>query len=121
MCFYVKLQLGVIMSRQIFRRLVPPKILYDLLEKICLKTDKYYLVDNNAYRKFMYLELDVDFSVAILDYYHESKQFYVTREMDYNSFVNLVRQISKSNQLMYTSRIKYMESKYSIEYLVFHP
>jgi len=69
----------------------------------------------------MYLGLDLDFAVTILDYYHESKQFYVTRDMDYNSFVNLVRQISKSNQLMYTSRIKYMESKYSIEYLVFHP
>lgn len=108
------------MSKQIFRRLVPPPILYDLLEKICLKTDKYYLVDHNAYRKFIYLELNKTFADSIIECYHSSKRFYVTREMDYNSFINLVRQICKSNQLMFTSQIKYMESKYSIEYLIFH-
>ena len=108
------------MSKQIFRKLVPKEILYDLLEKVCLKTDKYYLVDHNAYKKFIYLELDKEFIDTILGYYHGSKQFYAMREMNYNSFINIVRQICKSNQMMFTSQIKYMESKYSIEYLIFY-
>ena len=108
------------MSRQIFRKLVPPEVLYTLLEKICLKTDKYYLVDYNAYKRFVYLKLDQEFKEEIIGCYHDSKRFYVTREIDYNSFINIVRQICKSNQMMFTSQIKYMESKYSIEYLIFH-
>jgi hypothetical protein len=108
------------MSKQIFRKLVQPHILYDLLEKICLKTDKYYLVDHNAYKKFMYLGLDNEFKENIIGCYHDSKRVYVTREMTYNSFINIVRQICKSNQMMFTSQIKYMESKYSIEYLIFY-
>jgi len=107
------------MSKQIFRTLVPQELLYDLLEKVCLKTDKYYLVDHNAYKKFIYLGLDKPFVSDILGHYHASKQFYVQREMNYNSFINIVRQICKSNQMMFTSQIKYMESKYSIEYLIF--
>ena len=108
------------MSRQIFRKLVPPKMLYELLEKICLKTDKYYLVDHNAYKKFMFLGLNNGFKEDIIGCYHDSKRVYVTREMNYNSFINIVRQICKSNQLMFTSQIKYMESKYSIEHLIFY-
>ena len=108
------------MSKQIFRKLVPPELLYELLEKICLKTDKYYLVDHNAYKKFMFLGLDQGFKESIIGCYHDSKRFYVTREMNYNSFINILRQVCKSNQMMFTSQIKYMESKYSIEYLIFH-
>ena len=108
------------MSRQIFRRLVPPQLLYDVLEKICLKTEKYYLVDNNAYKKFMYLGLNQEFKENIIGFYHDSKRFYVTREMNYNSFINILRQICKSNQMMFTSQIRYMDSKYCIEYLIFH-
>lgn len=108
------------MSRQIFRKLVLPEVLYTLLEKICLKTDKYYLVDYNAYKRFVYLKLDQEFKEEIIGCYHDSKRFYITREMDYNSFINIVRQICKSNQMMFTSQIKYMESKYSIEYLIFY-
>ena len=108
------------MSRQIFRKLVPPEVLYSFLEKICLKTNKYYLVDHNSYKRLIYLGLDNELKEQIIEFYHDSKRFYVTREMDYNSFINIVRQICKSNQMMFTSQIKYMESKYSIEYLIFY-
>ena len=42
------------MSNQIFRQKVPDKLLFNLLDKVCLKTDKYYLVDLNAYRKVVF-------------------------------------------------------------------
>lgn len=107
------------MSKQIFRKFIPPTILFPLLEEICLKTDKYYLIDNNAYRKMMYKELNVAFCDEIREYYHSSKQFYVDRKMTYNSFTNIVRQICKTNNIMFTSQIRYNESKYNIDYLVY--
>jgi hypothetical protein len=108
------------MSKQIFRKLVPPELLYNFLDKICLKTDKYYLVDHNSYKKFMYLDLQNEFKESIIGCYYDSKRFYVTRDMDYNSFINILRQICKSNHMMFTSNIRYMASKYSIEYLIFY-
>ena len=107
------------MLKQIFKSNVPINILFDLLEKVCLKTDKYYLIDNNAYKKLMYNSYHTKFLETILPYYQESKQFYVTRSFNYNSFVNIVRQICKSNDNMFTSKIKYNESKYNIHYFIY--
>lgn len=109
------------MSKQIFRKIVPPIIMFKLLEFICLKMDKYYLIDVNAYKKMLYYDLHIKFSNDIIDYYHVSKRFYVDREMSYNSFTNIIRQICKTNDIMFTSKMKYSESKYSIDYLIYFP
>lgn len=107
------------MTKQIFRNVVPIQVLFDVLEEVCLKTDKYYLVDMNAYKKFIYKDLHTSFCASIMEYYHLSKQFYVNRKMTYNSFTNLIRQICKTNNVMFTSHIKYNESKYNIDYLIY--
>ena len=107
------------MSKQIFRKSVPPSILFDLLDKITLKTDKYYLVDMNAYRKLIYNDYHNQFVDDLVEYYHISKLFYIQRKMTYNSFTNIIRQICKTNNIMFTSQIKYNESKYSIDYLIY--
>lgn len=67
----------------------------------------------------IYKELHTRFCEKIRDNYHISKQFYIERKMTYNSFTNIVRQICKSNNIMFTSQIKYNESKYNIDYLVY--
>jgi hypothetical protein len=107
------------MLKQIFKQNIPIEILTGLLEKICLKTDKYYLVDNNAFRKLLFYNYHTDFLNSVSEYYHSSKQFYITRKLTYNSFTNIIRQICKSNNIMFTSQIKYNESKYNIDYLVY--
>ena len=107
------------MTKQIFKKQVPLHILFDLLEKICLKTEKYYFIDNNAFKKMVFLNLHLDFLNEITCYYHSSKLFYVEREFKYNSFKNIVSQICKSNNITFTSQIKYNESKYSIDYFVY--
>jgi hypothetical protein len=107
------------MTKQIFKKNVPIHILYDLLEKICLKTERYYFIDNNAFKKMIHLELHTDFLKTITSYYHSSKIFYVEREFKYNSFKTIVSQICKSNNIIFTSQIKYNESKYNIHYFVY--
>ena len=107
------------MSNQIFRQFIPPQLLFDVLEKVCIKTNKYYLFDLNAYRKLVYYNLYDDFAKSIVEYYHVSKQIYVTRKLTYKSFINILRQICKSNHIQHTSQIKYNESDYNIEYYVY--
>lgn len=105
--------------KQIFRKDVPIIILYDLLDQISLKTNKYYVIDMNSYKKFLFYNLNEHFSQIMLEYYHTSKQFYVTRKMTYNSFINIIRHICKNANIMYTSQLKYNESKYNIVYHIY--
>jgi hypothetical protein len=106
------------MLNQIFRKNVPPSLLFDLLELICLKTDKYYVIDMNAYKKLLFHELHIKLANDMIEYYHISKQFYATRKMTYTSFINIVRHICKNSNIMYTSQMRYNESKYNINYYV---
>ena len=108
------------MSSQIFKQPIPKDTLYQLLEQICLKTNKYYVIDMNAYRKMQFNNLQDDFCSNILPYYHLGKQFYVNREMTYNSFTTIIRQICKYHAIMFSSQIKYNESKYNINYQIYY-
>ena len=63
------------MLKQIFRENVPIQAIFDLLEKICLKTDKYYLIDNNSYKRMIFNEYHTEFFDFILPYYQESKNY----------------------------------------------
>ena len=47
------------MLKQIFRKIVPPNMLFEILEKVCLKTDKYYVIDLNAYKKLIFHNLHI--------------------------------------------------------------
>lgn len=108
------------MSIQLFKKNIPKEYLFELLEKICLKTEKYYLIDLNAFRKLVFHSYYEEFKNKIKPYYCLSKQFYIERKLVYNSFTNIIRQICKSNNIMFTSQIKYNESKYNIDFLIYY-
>ena len=108
------------MISQIFKYPVPNEILFNLLDKICLKTDSYYLVDMNAYRKMIFHNYNEVFCNELKEYYYVGKLFYITRKMTYKSFTNIVRQICKINTILFTSQMKYNESKYNIDYLIYY-
>ena len=115
------------MKNQIFRKEVPKEFLFELLEKICLKTDKYYYVDYNSYKQFIHHHektnpqtLQELFVAKLRQYYYESKQHYLDRKMNYNSFVNIIRQICKNSHIPFSSKICYNKSTYNIDYYIFH-
>ena len=108
------------MTSTLFKKNVPDDKLFDLLDKICLKTEKYYQIDINAYKKMLYNELEKEFIESLKEYYKESKYFYLTRELDYNSFTNIIRQICKSKNIGYENKISYNKSKYGIIYLIYY-
>jgi hypothetical protein len=105
---------------QIFKRELPSDILFDLLEQICLKTEKYYFIDLNAYKKLLFLDLKQQFTDELTEYYYLSKRFYLEREFTYTSFTNIVRQICKHKNIKIDSEIKYSHSKYYINFFIYH-
>lgn len=108
------------MLDQIFKSEISPNVLFDLLEKVCLKTDKYYFIDINVYKKILYQELHTPFLQSLSPHYHLSKQFYLERKFTYTSFTNIVRQLCKHGNIRIESEIKYNHSNYFITFYVYY-
>jgi hypothetical protein len=104
---------------QLFVKDINNEIIIDLLDKICQKKDERYNLDQNAFRKMLFHGYDKDFCTCIKEYYFSSKQFYVTRELTYKSFTNIVRQICKHNNIRLNSSMRYNDSKYTIEFFIY--
>ena len=107
------------MSSQIFKNQIPKNLLFDLLEKICIKNNDHYILNKIAYKKCDFLQLLYPFCGSLLDYYHNSKQFYVNRKQSYNTFITIIRQLCKANGINYTSKIVYNKSTYDITYYIY--
>jgi inorganic pyrophosphatase/exopolyphosphatase len=107
------------MPNQIFKENVSNEILFEFLEKFCIKKDKYFIFDLNSYKKMIFHDLYKDFVAQVIDHYHKAKQFYLERKITYNSMTTIFKQICKCNSISYTSEIKYNESTYTIVYYIY--
>ena len=106
---------------QIFKTKISINILLEFLEKInCQKMEHYYIVDITAYKRSIYIDALKPFLHELREFYYASKDNYIDPEnINQNKFNTIVRQICKSNSLMFNSSIKYNESKYNIDYFIY--
>jgi len=107
------------MSTQIFKKKIPNELLFELLDKICVKHKDYYLVNSISFKKGMYNNYIKDFIDLCREYYHISKRKYIDKPLTYNSFMTVVRQICNFNKIIYKNEIKYDRSSYDINYYIF--
>jgi len=107
------------MINQILKKKIPKEILFDLIEKTCVKYNNYYIFNKISYKKGEFLSLYNNFTNNLLDYYHKSKQYYLTRKFNYNSLLTIIRHICKINNISYTSKIIYDKSNYEIIYYIY--
>lgn len=107
------------MNSQIFKYPIPKQILFTLLENIALNNEKCYILDNNSYKKGLFNKSIVNFIKECKQYYHLSKHKYLDKKTSYNSFITIVRQICKFNNIVYTSHVKYGQSNYDIIYYIY--
>ena len=108
------------MSTQIFKFEFPSSLLFNLLDNICMKNDKHYLLTHECFKKGTFNNCIQDFVESCKSYYHKSKQHYLERKLNFNNFTTIIRQICNYNKLTYTSQIKYSNSKYDIVYIIYY-
>jgi hypothetical protein len=108
------------MSIQIFKKNVPNENLFQLLDSICLKNEKHYILNIDSFKKGIFKQIIQQFLDNCTEYYHLSKRKYLDKKLTYNSFVTVIRQICNFNKITYTSQIKYDKSTYSILYYIYH-
>jgi len=107
------------MSLQIFKQNIPNNLIFELLDVICLKNEKYYIFNIESYKRGIYKEIIQKFIENCRPYYHISKRKYLDRKLTYNSFTTILRQICNSNKMIYTTKIKYDKSVYNILYYIY--
>lgn len=107
------------MSLQIFKKEVNTLSLLSLLEKICTKNNKYFILNRNAYKKGLFEDIIPLFiETECKPCYHKSKIKYLEKKLTYNTFTTILRQICNFNKIAYTSEIKYDKSTYDIVYYI---
>ena len=105
---------------QIFKKDIPSSILFDYLNLNCKKNNHYYEFNNYSYKKSIINgELD-KFLNSIIEYYHNSKKKYVTRDKSYKNILTILRQICKANHISFCTNIKYIKNSYEIIYKLYY-
>jgi len=107
------------MSIQIFKNKIPNDIFFELLDKICLKNDKYYVFNIESFKKGIYTEDIQKFIEFCKPFYYLSKRKYLERKLTQKSFDTILRQICNHNNIIYTSQIKYDKNTYDIVYFIY--
>lgn len=107
-----------------FHTILPNNIFFSFLESICLTTNKYFLFDKNAYKKMFYENgnnhnIFESFRDVLKEYYNESKYTILYRDMTYNRFTSILRQICRTNKVTIKSKVKYANSEYCIEHYIY--
>lgn len=104
---------------QIFKEQFPCSILFELLNQLCIKNNNYYIFNFESYKKGLYNESIPQFVENCKLYYYNSKKKYLEKKQTYNSFVTILRQICKNNNLTYVSKLVYNKSNYNIDFYIF--
>lgn len=109
-------------SMTLFVEQVPNAWLYAFLDNLCTKTETHYCLNHLAYQKMMYLNQQEEFLEKIKPYYLDTKKFYCERKMTFHSFVNMIRQICKNNDIEFFSKLAFDHSQHqTLYYIGFKP
>lgn len=107
------------MVSQIFKKDIPIKLFINFIDKICDKKDNTYLLNKSSFKKAEFHNLLGAFLQELLEYYHNSKHFYITRKLNYNYFLTIIRQICSNLNIKYESKISYIRSVYHTSYIIY--
>ena len=113
-------------NTQVFNKEVSLKCLYDtlydILQKICTETENIhndeYFITKAVFKRAQLVNYIQPFIETIKPYYYFSKQHYVDKQINYNAFITIIRQLCNVNDIKYTSKIVYIKSNYEIQYTI---
>lgn len=106
------------MSNCIFIKDIDNNILYKFLDEYCIVENNYYILDKIIFKKYVYNDKIIPFLQSLNDYYKINKQYYLQREITFNNFLTIIRQICKFKNIEYTNKIKYDKNNYFITYYI---
>jgi D-tyrosyl-tRNA(Tyr) deacylase len=104
---------------QTFKNPIKREHLFEFLERVCEKKEKYYIFNLTSYKRGELDSITNNFLEQIRQYYHKAKTFYIDRKRSYSGICTVIRQICKLHSIMFTTKITYSKSKYNIPYYIY--
>jgi len=113
-------------SLQVFKERVPDKLIIQFLLKICNNNNNnnnnnIFLLSKVIFKKaFLFNKIIHEFIEIIKPYYYPCKSYFIDRELTYNNFIIIMKQICNNNaeRFNWVSKRVYNNSKYEIEYTI---
>jgi len=104
------------MKNQIFKTPINPEVMWGFFKENCSEFEEYFVFNKTNYKKALFNNKIEPFIEKIINYYYDSKKYFVTRKMDYMKFITVLRQVCNSLELKYKNDIIYDKSNYEITY-----
>jgi hypothetical protein len=108
------------MNKRLFRADAPVADLFTLLDRICEKTSRYFVLDVTAFNKLKYHGLYADFADRVRVEYMPRQKFYADRPLTFRSFSNMVRQICRAGGVPVDSHQTYYNAVHMVEMRVYY-
>jgi hypothetical protein len=106
-------------KQQLFISVPSPDLLLDFLKNNAeLYNDDQYIFSKILFKQALFNNTIEPFVKSLEQYYYESKKHYITRKMDYNKFITILRQLCNCNNITYTTKMIYNNSTYEIVYYI---
>lgn len=105
-------------DNQIFKTPVSVTLLWSFLQENFEESETHIQINKFLYKKTEYNQRLTTFIAALKPHYHNSKRKYIDRQMTYNYFLTIIRQLCNSHKIPYTTKLVYDKSSYEIEYTV---
>jgi hypothetical protein len=106
-------------KNQLFKYEVPINILWDFLKNNFIEKDAYFIINKFSYKKTEYNNNIVTFTSTLKEYYYVSKRKYVERNMTYNHFLTIIRQLCNLHNIKFDTKLIYDKSSYELEYFIY--
>lgn len=109
------------MVSQVFKTLPEPNVLFDMLCDVCDPNERFYVINNVVYNRLKRDNRLTSLVTTLRPHYHKSKQFYLDNisSNGYPSFLTVMRQLCRSWEYSYTSKLKHTRSTYDLILTVF--
>lgn len=101
------------MGSQLFKTVPDHCVLFELLDSVCDKNERHFVVNEYTFRKLLRQETYDAFYESLRKHYHKSKLFYLDKQRQYAGFLTILRQLCQVFSVPYASRIINTHSTYS--------
>ena len=107
------------MPSSVFNKAVPNDLLDSFLKTNCY-TDSggCTVIDRTTYKKSILDGSLFPFLSSLLNYYHQSTRFYLTRKMTYTRFLTVLRQLFRHHEIAYYSKVTHTSTKKEVVYTI---
>jgi hypothetical protein len=112
---------------QVFKEMVPDEIVLNFLLKICINNNNnnnnnIFVLSKVIFKKALLFNNIIipEFIETIKPYYYPCKSYFINRQLTYNNFITIMKQLCNNNSEKFNcvSKKIYNNSKYEIEYTI---